>query len=164
MRNTLGFTLIELVIVIVILGVLSITAAPRFLNLQSDARKASLEGFIATYKTSEEIIEGKANIEGKDFESATEIEVGEAKVKIKYGSISPKISNIIKAMDVDGFKLVEFEKAEQLIILPNSYTGKTGSVSLEDYNKALQTNCYIGINAGKESNLRTDFVRNTHEC
>ncbi|WP_159651720.1 prepilin-type N-terminal cleavage/methylation domain-containing protein [Vibrio atypicus] len=32
-----GFTLIELVVVIVILGVLSVTALPRFLNFQQDA-------------------------------------------------------------------------------------------------------------------------------
>lgn len=38
-RNT-GFTLIELVVVIVILGILSATAAPRFLNIASDAREA----------------------------------------------------------------------------------------------------------------------------
>ena len=35
MRNS-GFTLIELIIVIVILAILSITAAPRFLSLYSE--------------------------------------------------------------------------------------------------------------------------------
>lgn len=39
-----GFTLIELVVVIVVLSILAITAAPRFLSLQVDARNASLEG------------------------------------------------------------------------------------------------------------------------
>ncbi|EEZ85589.1 conserved hypothetical protein [Vibrio harveyi 1DA3] len=39
-----GFTLIELVIVIVILGILSVTAAPRFLNLQDDARNSAISG------------------------------------------------------------------------------------------------------------------------
>ena len=37
-----GFTLIELIIVIVLLGILAVTAAPKFLNLQDDARDATL--------------------------------------------------------------------------------------------------------------------------
>ena len=44
MKRQGGFTLIELVVVIVILGILAVTAAPKFLNLQSDARASSLQG------------------------------------------------------------------------------------------------------------------------
>ncbi|WP_434997585.1 type II secretion system protein [Vibrio scophthalmi] len=70
MKRQGGFTLIELVVVIVILGILAVTAAPRFLNLQDDAREASLQGLKGAIDGAAGIVFGKAAIDGVETASA----------------------------------------------------------------------------------------------
>jgi MSHA pilin protein MshA len=65
MQKQSGFTLIELIIVIVILGILAVTAAPRFIDIQTDAKIATLQGVKAALQGGSQLIYAKAAIAGQ---------------------------------------------------------------------------------------------------
>ncbi|WP_154807033.1 prepilin-type N-terminal cleavage/methylation domain-containing protein, partial [Vibrio cholerae] len=46
-----GFSLVELVIVIVVVGLLAVAALPRFLDVTDEAKKASIEGVAGGFAT-----------------------------------------------------------------------------------------------------------------
>ena len=46
MHNEKGFTLIELVMVIVILGILTAVAVPKFIDLRTESQAAALQGVV----------------------------------------------------------------------------------------------------------------------
>ncbi|WP_274968335.1 type II secretion system protein [Succinimonas amylolytica] len=85
-----GFTLIELVVVIVILGILAAVATPKFMGLQSDARAASLKGVEVALKSADKMFYAKAVLQGMD----KTCDIAQ-KVKIGYMGVMGMLSLLI---------------------------------------------------------------------
>ncbi len=105
MKKQAGFTLIELVIVIIILGILAVTAAPKFLNLQDDARKSAAQGVQSALQSAANLVYSKAALEGQEKASAAggTALTGMTGVKVIYGY--PTAGTVSAAVTLDGWKV-----------------------------------------------------------
>lgn len=108
MKKQSGFTLIELVIVVVILGFLAVTAIPKFLDLTDQAKQANIEGMAGGFATAVSLVRAQWEAEGR-----------------------PQDGNNLNSVNYDGVNLIlTTPTANQTNIRPGYVTGLTDGATL----------------------------------
>lgn len=149
-----GFTLIELIIVIIILGILAVTAAPKFLDVSSDANTATIQGVQGAVRAAVQLVRSKARIDGvnKDaFDGTDDVQVSldGTNIDVDNGFPAPHADNILAMMDTSTGDFVAFQDdasdtdATIVQIWPDGLENDAADGDLAGSTGTAPADCYI---------------------
>ena len=127
MKKQSGFTLIELVMVIVILGILAAVALPKFVNLGGDARQSVIQGVEGSMRGANAEIYARAAMATGGLGAKSTVTIDGATVNTAYG-YAASTTDLLAVMDLSPAS--DFNTATaNMIEMANATTPSTCSVT-----------------------------------
>jgi MSHA pilin protein MshA len=83
-RDQRGFTLVELIIIVLIIGILSALTLPRFINMSSEARTAKAQAILGAVRSASQVVRAAALVRNQTGASGT-VSVDGISISTVYG-------------------------------------------------------------------------------
>jgi MSHA pilin protein MshA len=103
MNKHKGFTLLELIIVIVILGILAAFAVPKYMNLDKEARKSTIRSLSGSLMAASEMVHAIAIAQDR-ASGASSVNIGSSNITVNAGYPTADFAGIGSSLsDISGF-------------------------------------------------------------
>ena len=146
MKKQAGFTLIELIMVIVILGVLSAFALPRFADLGGEARTASINGLAGALRSAANITHAQQLADGATLGTSVTLE-GQA-ITMVNGYPTANAAGLTVAAQVSAGNQAAFDAGSVDYVVDAGGADGADTITYQ-----LQANCSVTYTA---ANAATD--------
>lgn len=158
-KSSAGFTLIELIIVIMIIGILAVVAAPKMMNFTTDARVSVVESMKASLVSGQGLVNMKATMASLQFKAAVAAEDSPVEgVALVYGYPEAKVESVKNVLDVtEGdweFHQKEEDTKDLVVITPKGI----------DYSDVAEEQCFITYKAAESVNQKPTITLKTEGC
>ncbi len=139
-KNIKGFTLIEILVVIVIIGIVSVVALPKYVSLKKEARTASLQQLQASVRKANDFMKMHSYLPGYSTrvvngrDDLLDVDLdgdGNFEIRLKWGYLDN--TDIEKRIDI----------SSEFVIETRGYTDTYIGFDLNNSGNVRNDNCYF---------------------